>query len=170
MYIRCPYYKQSTSFSCWPVSVKMLLDFWENEPEFTEARLIKDLHAIPKVGTDNHIIIDYLLKYSYKVYYSTKGSVETIQKFLDLWLPMLVNYKNLLSWNGHFAVIIWYDDKVFYLNDPVYWESYRVVKKTFMENWTNGSWDLISWFLVPIKEPYFRFYELGDLEKWFIWI
>lgn len=170
MYIRCPYYKQTTNYSCGPTSIKMLLDFWENEQEFSEETLINYLHAKPLVWVDNDTIINFFAHYWYNVYFSKKWNIDIIEKFIFLWLPVLVNYRNLLWWNGHFAVIVGVKDSYFILNDPNYWESYRVTKKAFLENWLNSTGEIENWFLVPIKESYFRFYDLGELQKWFIWI
>lgn len=60
MYIKCPYYKQSTNFSCWPTSVKMLLDFWENDQEYSEKALIKYLNAKPKFELKMKILLNFL--------------------------------------------------------------------------------------------------------------
>lgn len=168
MYIKCPYYKQSTNFSCWPTSVKMLLDFWENDQEYSEKALIKYLNAKPKIWIENENIIKFFINYWYKIYYSTSGNKDIVERFISLWLPILVNYKNLIfSW-GHYSLIVWYDKNNFILNDPSYGDGYKITKKAFLESWTNSTWDIEHWFLVPIKEQYFHFYELSDLKKWFI--
>lgn len=168
MYIRCPYYKQKTDFSCWPTSIKMLLDFWENDQEPSEKKLIKFLNAKPFEWIENKDVIKFFINYWYKIYFSTSWNVDLIEKFISLWLPIFVNYKNLIfSW-GHYSVIVWAKKLHFILNDPSYWDWYKVTKKAFLENWTNSTWEIQNWFLVPIKESYFRFYDLWELEKWFI--
>lgn len=132
MYIKCPYYKQSTNFSCWPTSVKMLLDFWDNTQSFSEEKLIKLLDSKAEIWTDNNAILDFFVKSGYKVYFSKKWDIENIIKFLDLWLPILVNYRNILSKWWHFALIVWYNNNVFYFNDPVYGDGYKITKKHFL--------------------------------------
>jgi len=170
MYIRCPYYRQTTNYSCWPTSVKMLLDFWENDQEYSEKALIKYLKSKPNFWSDNQEIINFFVNFWYRIYFSTNWNDELIEKFLNLWLPIFINYKNLIFWWWHYSVIVWSKKTHFILNDPSYWDWYKINKKTFLDNWTNWKWDIKNWFLVPIKEQYFHFYDLEDLKNGFIWI
>lgn len=131
MYIRCPYYKQKTNFSCWPTSVKMLLDFWENDQEYSEKELIRYLNTNPNIWINNEDLIKFFIIYWYQIYFSKNWNIDLIEKFIWNWLPILINYKNLIFGWWHYSVIVWYDRKNFILNDPSYWDGYKVIKKYF---------------------------------------
>lgn len=77
-FIRVPFYKQRTNFSCGPVSVRMILEFFENDRAFSEKDLIQYLKANADTGTENFRLMNFLLGYGYKVFNTKKASLEDL--------------------------------------------------------------------------------------------
>jgi ABC-type bacteriocin/lantibiotic exporter with double-glycine peptidase domain len=70
--------------------------------------------------------------------------------FLNLELPVIVNYNNLKSNQGHYAIIIGYNNKKkeFCLADPNNGYDFKIKEKDFLKNWFVKGEKTKKWLLV----------------------
>lgn len=139
---------QTTTYTCWAVSILNVLNFFWIEHSFSEMDLSKLTKAEPDKWCENDDLADTICLFK-----DIKTSVEAcnwtldcISKELTSWKVCLVNYFNVFSNCGHYAVIIDQDEYSFYLLDSVLWDL-RLKKETFQKFWHNGDKTVYWWYL-----------------------
>ena len=167
-FLKVPFYMQKTGFTCWPASARMVLDFWEDNISFPEKQLAEELKTTSKDWTDNRHIINFFISSGYYVYNNKNSSLDDLLFFVWLWIPVVVNYKDIIWDYGHYGVVVGFTPVSLILNDPYRWELFKISKETFKKQWISWSGKNVRWMTAVIKEKYFPYYMLGKYQKDFI--
>lgn len=138
--IDIPISRQQTKYTCGVAVVKSILEYLGTT--IAENRLSKVLKANSEDGTDYNTIFNFLRKvlHCQKLDYLT---INKIHKELDNNHPIIVllqawskesNYKN--DWkDGHYAIVIGYDDNNLYFMDPSLKKYSYIPTKEFLIRW-----------------------------------
>lgn len=146
------YYAQYNTFSCWPVSLKMILEhLWIKE---SRESLIKKTKANDLVWTKNSNIIKVIEEYKLKYIEKENTKISELKQYIKRWYAPIVNYYNPITKVGHYSVINWFDDesKVFYFLDPRNGQDFTLWFKEFIDLWHNNKWDIKWWSLIVWRE------------------
>ena len=152
MKLKIRYYPQYASYSCGPVSLKMVFDHLGKH--YSEEKLIKLCHAIPNNGTSHEHLIEEVKREGFKFVEGHNGSINDIIFYLNNGYPVIVNYINPLSGGGHYSVIDGYDEKenVLIFADPSNGNDYTLHFNKFKKLWHNSKGISIGWFLIIGRE------------------
>ena len=152
MKLRLKYYPQKKGFSCGPTSLRMVFEHLGKK--YSEEKMIKLCHAIPKHGISHKHMIEEVKNEGFKLVERDKGKIEDIINFLENGYPVIVNYLNPLSKRGHYSVIIGYNDKekVLIFADPSNGMDFSLEYEEFKKRWHNLKNTSIGWYLVVGRE------------------
>jgi len=97
--------------------------------------------------TENNDLEDVIKNISELESYKIESAwIEDIEKALDKWYKVIVNYYSRFYNVGHFALVVDYCNRHFYLKDSAHW-FVTLPKKTFDSYWHNSTWDLKGWMM-----------------------
>ena len=148
MKLSLKYHPQYKSFSCGPVSLRMVFEHLGKH--YSENKMISLCHAMPKIGTSHEQMIEEVEKEGFKYIQKENGTVKEIINFIDDGYPVIVNYLNPLSNGGHHTVIQGYNkkEKILIFADPSNGNDFSLHFKEFEELWHDGNNSSKGWFLV----------------------
>lgn len=150
--IAVPLYRQETSYSCGPSSALALLRYWDwdHYHNVSERSLYAGMNTTTN-GTDPGPIAGYFnrVAHMYSMYQHGVEHVTllSIQNAIDKGQPPIVDFQawtnnlNNVTWrndwqDGHFNVVVGYDEKRLFFMDPSTDHTYAYVdKKDFLERW-----------------------------------
>jgi len=140
-----PFVRQNTDWTCGPVAVKAVLRYFGINK--SEIRLVDELGCTTEHGTDFDKVVLYLKSKGFKVT-ARKTTLTTMKSFVRRNIPCLVciqawndnpnmDYTN--AWeDGHFIVVIGYDNKNIIYEDPsIHKNGARGIlpNKEFLKRW-----------------------------------
>lgn len=147
------HYYQKEPYSCGPVCLKMVFEYLGIE--YTENRLIRLCCAMPKAGTSHGFLISEVKEEGFEFIEKEDSKVEDIVKYIDLEIPVIVNYINPISNNGNYSVVVGYtENNNFIFADPTNGDNYVLSFKEFEDLWHDGDGESKGWMLVIGKEKY----------------
>lgn len=149
MKIPLPYYPQHTNFSCGPVCLKML--FAHHGVDYSEEKLIQLCHSVPKFGTSHEHLIEEVRREHFYPHQKTSATIEDILQYLDTGTPVLVNYLNPTTNNGHYSIVCGYEEESLILADPTNGADYHISHQEFFSHWHNKNNTSSGWLLVVTK-------------------
>ncbi len=140
-----PIFRQSTSYSCGAAALQSVLHYWKVSEE-GEMAFHEPLQTDKEFGTHPVSIANYVKSLGLKVELKTQTSFSDLESAIDRKEPVIVDfqgwgppgtkdYSNIWE-DGHYGVIIGYDETYFYLMDPVLGSSYgKLEKNDFLRRW-----------------------------------
>lgn len=147
------FFRQHTSYSCGPASLKMVFDFFNlHEKE----DLIMKQAKTTKAGTSHKNLIQAVRKNGFNCYVHDNSSINELKHFISRNLPVIVNYIEPSSDEGHYAVVIGYTNSSLILNDPWNGRNFRISQNNFLKRWTDkGKNNLYkNWLMVLSKKDF----------------
>ena len=149
-----PFFRQKKEYTCGPASLEMVMRFFGKN--FTEENLAKLAHT-KKDGTLHAGIIQAARKAGFYCYVHRNSSINHIQHFIDKGDPVIVNYIDPNSGEGHYGVIIGYSSKNLVMNDSSNGQEFSIHKSKFEDLWHGGNNKKTNqrWILVLSKNPFF---------------
>lgn len=152
MKIALNYYAQDDKWSCWAISLKMLLEHLGIKE--SKRKMIKKLDVKPNIWTENENIIWTIKSYGLDYIEKENTSIKELKNYIKSGYPALVNYFNPITKVGHYSIINWYDkeNKVFYFLDTRNGQDYSLGFKDFKNIWHNSRWDINNWALISGRE------------------
>jgi predicted double-glycine peptidase len=157
-----PYYAQKRDYTCGPACLKMVLDYLGVESH--QEILGRMAQSNEDVGTNYQGMVD-AVRFHYRRSFVKKGaSIEDIRHFLDMHLPIIVNWYLNKEKVGHFSVVVGISDKFITLNDPFNGERIRKSIDKFLEVWHDSTGRNWNWMMVVfpkrirVKTPPGRIY------------
>lgn len=168
-FIKTPYFEQKTDFNCWPACTKMLLDFWEDWRSFSQKQLSDELKTTSQDWTENQRIVNFFISAWYYIFNTKNSTCKDLIYFIEKWIPIIINYKDIIWDYWHYGVVVWCTQASFILNDPYRWELFKISKKTLLKQWSSWDDNIKWWMLAVIKEKYFPYYMLWKYQKEFVW-
>lgn len=149
--LKVPYFHQHTSYNCGPASIEMLLAFFgKKEPELKLAKLAKT----KKSGTENKGLINLARREGFYCYVHENSSINQIKHFINLNLPIIIDYIEPSRNEGHYAVITGYNKKEIILNDPWNGKNFKLPYKQFQKRWHGSNKNCKNWILVLSKNKF----------------
>ncbi len=147
------FFHQKRGYTCGPASLKMVFDFFGLK--MTEEKIAK-IAKTHKSGTSHLHIINTARKEGFYCYVHGGATISQIKHFIDFDLPVIVNYIEQKTKEGHYAVVIGYDRHGLILNDPWDGGHYKIKYKEFYKNWYDyhGRDKYSRWFIVLSREKF----------------
>jgi ABC-type bacteriocin/lantibiotic exporter with double-glycine peptidase domain len=144
-HLAVPFYKQDKHYTCGPASLQMTLQFFGlriSEEEL--ARLAKTSHA----GTAHADLVCAARELGFHCYVNADAQLEEIKYFLNLGLPVVVNYVEPTDEDGHYAVAIGYTKNKIVLHDPWNGPNFTLSQEEFLRRWHDSTGSTHRWLLV----------------------
>ena len=144
MVLKTPYLKQKTIYSCGPAALSMHLGYFGIL--LTEDELLQKLQTDPDTGTKYTKIVETAQENGLLTYFTKKGTLEQIEFYIKKNLPVMVDYIEPIDGDGHYALVIGFDETHIILNDPWYGEKFSMKKERFLNSWNHkdhGQWMMI---------------------------
>lgn len=146
MQIHLQYHHQHTDFSCGPACLRMMFDHLG--VHYSEEKLIALCHAMPKTGTSHAHLLAEVEKEKLHHIEKTLAEIADLLGFLDQGHPVIVNYLNPTTNNGHYAIVCGYEGETLLLSDPTNGKDYHISFDEFRSHWHNKNHTSKGWLLV----------------------
>lgn len=126
---------------CGPASLKMVLEYWGMNKSEEEVAVV--CNRDPNLGTDDMSLKKAAESYGFMVEIENNASFDSIQKWLDRKVPVIVNwftrgrsdYGNEEVPDGHYSIVVGLDDVYIYLQDPEIGDLRKLERDDFMRVW-----------------------------------
>lgn len=155
---KLPYFRQKTNFMCGPASLQMMMSFLGEHK--TQDEIVKKAGTSKKklkeAGMNNGDLIKAGRLAGFYVYANEDALLAEIKYFIDLKMPVLVNYREPSENDGHFAVVAGYDwpEKKLILNDPWNGKNFIISEKSFLNRWHGSYQGHTRWLMVLSNKPF----------------
>ncbi len=126
------FFKQHTTVNCGPVALKMVFDFFGVHKK--ENSLVREAKT-NRNGTTHQNLISTARKNGFHCYVHENSSLNEIKHFVQLGLPVIVNYIEPSTEEGHYALVVGYTKKSLIMNDSWNGKRFKISQKDFMERW-----------------------------------
>lgn len=126
---------------CGPASLKMVLEYWGINK--SEEEIAVTCNRDPDLGTNDLSLKKAAELYGLEVEIENNASFDSIQRWLDRKVPVIVNwftrgrrdYGNEVVPDGHYSVVVGLDDTYIYLQDPEIGCLRKLTRDDFMRVW-----------------------------------
>lgn len=126
-----PHFRQSPGL-CGASALQAVLAYWGHK--HTEEELADLSHTDPDNGVEAPGILEAARAVGFNGFYHDDAELDDLQRYLDLGLPVIVNWWS--TDEGHFSVVVGIDDKYVYMVDPEKDAPYsRMLLDDFSRNW-----------------------------------
>lgn len=147
MKLKIPYDKQENDYDCGPASLQMAFDYFKFH--ISQYKLEKEGKTNPKTGTNHENMIHVARKNGFHTYVNTNSSVSEIKEFLKQKKPIIVDYIEPSSEEGHYSIVSGLSKEYITLNDPWNGKDFKVEIDNFLKRWRNKNSH--RWILVISK-------------------
>lgn len=143
------YYKQRQDYTCGPVCLQMVFRYFGKF--ILRKKLIYLCRTTKKYGTSHAALIGAVKSLGFFTYIHKNCNLKHLQHYINLNLPIIINYIEPSDNFGHYSVVIGFDKEDIILNDPWNGYKFRIDKDFFIKRWhnTHGS---NKWMLVVSNE------------------
>ncbi len=124
--------KQNTSYSCGPVSLKMILNYYGVNR--SEKSLIKLASARKGYGCDPDDLVQAAEKLGFKAIYKQNSSIKEIKHYLSKKIPVIVDWFSPTAL-GHYSVVVGLDRKNLIYADPQFGRIKKMKVDQFENRW-----------------------------------
>jgi len=150
--IRVPMTRQATNYTCGVAALQSLLQFYGEE--YREDTLAKLVNADPDLGTSYHDMLNFVKTLGFEGCFEKDVSLEKLKEVVDSGVPPIVCIQawadvtpDPKEWkdrwdDGHWVLVIGYDDNRFYFMDPSTLGNYTYIPtEEFLDRWhdTDGT-------------------------------
>ncbi len=147
-----PFFKQDRSFTCGPTAVQMACAFWG--ARLSESKLVKLAHSSP-FGTSHGGLLQSVLDAGLYCYLNADTSIEEIKYLLRSGWPVIVNYTEPSTNDGHYAVAVGFSERSIILNDPWNGPNFKLPWPEFERRWyDHGLHRSSHWLLAVADQPF----------------
>lgn len=132
---------QFSDYDCGDMCVQAVLAYYGTD--FNEVKLLKILKTRKRDGTCSEHIAEFFEKKKFKVE-SRSMDIEDLKYFINRKIPVIilaqawkkskVRYQKTKSY-GHYMIVIGYDDKNIYFEDPAMFGKGYIPIKEFVKRW-----------------------------------
>lgn len=123
----------------------MLLEFWG---VMRSVEFLSELcETSVETGTPTDNIVAAAKKEAFVVQASTNNSLSDITASIDSGAPILINYIEAKSGEGHLALCVGYDDLHIIVHDPEYGPNFQISHEYLAANWRSGFEDKQRWMM-----------------------
>ncbi len=137
---------QEATYSCGPCSILNVLHL-KGDFSHSEKELIGLCDAKRGVGSSNENVVKAAKSVGLEIVEEKEnGSVEDIERNLDVGAYVIVTYQHVYSGDGHYGLITQHDDRALYFADSSY-GFFRLWKDHFRKFWYNSDKPIKGWFV-----------------------
>lgn len=153
-----PFYKQDTIYTCGPASLQMVLSFLGDFK--SEFALSRAAHTSKESGTKHSSMIDVARREGFFCYVNSHSTINEIKHFLGIGFPVILDYIEPLSNEGHYAVVTalirgrFLRRERVYLNDPWHGANYQLSLNNLLPRWHDPLTKSHGWMMVLSKEDF----------------
>jgi ABC-type bacteriocin/lantibiotic exporter with double-glycine peptidase domain len=133
MRLKVPFYKQKTLYYCGPACLQMIFHFYGVKKK--QDVLAREAKTKEKTGTPHKNMVKTILKNKFYCYVNNESTLHEVRHFIDLGIPVIVNYVEISSNDIHYAVIVGYKKDFLILNDPWNGKNLRLTDNFFKARW-----------------------------------
>ena len=152
MKLDVPYFKQDTVYTCGAASLQMALAFFGYYE--SESRIAKEARTEPKEGTTRKWMIRIATKKGFYCYANNNSSLNEIQYFLSMELPIIVRFTEHSEDVDHYSIITGLKKGIITMNDPWNGENFEMTAEEFERRWHSEDNDHLRWLMVISKEKF----------------
>lgn len=140
-----PYYHQETEFSCGSTCIQMVLEFFGVKK--SEKTLRQLMNARPRIGTNHQSLIRALCNYGLSFRPHLKATFQDIESALNADHPVIINFIDPATSEGHYAVVTDMTAHTIVTHDP--WNGPQTVylREGFLDRWHNSTGRSQQWML-----------------------
>ncbi len=147
--LKVPLVPQATSYSCGAAAMLAVLTYWQVY-DGNESSLYPELKTTPEDGTDPLNMLSFALELGLTADLQVKQTLENVQEKFDKGYTIILNFQAWIEdvqsrpnpdwenrWeDGHYAVLVAYDDRNLYFMDPSTHARYAYIPKSeFFSRW-----------------------------------
>lgn len=148
-----PFYKQDTHYTCGPASLQMVLQFFDFRMSEEEiAKLARTSHT----GTAHSDLVCAARDLGFHCYVNADAHLEEVKYFLNLGLPVIVNYTEPSNEDGHYSVAVGYSRKKIFLHDPWNGPSFSLSQDEFLRRWHDDTGRATHRWLLVVSDKGFN--------------
>ncbi|OHA60085.1 MAG: hypothetical protein A2589_00140 [Candidatus Vogelbacteria bacterium RIFOXYD1_FULL_46_19] len=144
--LQTPYYKQDKVYTCAAAALQSVLGHWGCHK--SEAWLERKLKTDPRHGVSHRRLEGVSRQLGFACTFAGRGSLALIGYYLKKGSPVMVNYIEPATNQGHYAVVVGLSETEVILNDPWLGERFKLKQNEFMRRWHNGRKNSKHWMLV----------------------
>lgn len=133
MKLKVPYHKQETIYYCGPACLQMVFEFFGLKK--SQKEIAKEGKTTEKRGTPHKNMIHVVLKNRFYCYVNNESTLHEVKHFIDLGIPVIVNYLEASRDEIHYAIITGYEKDYIILNDPWNGKNLKLTNNFFRERW-----------------------------------
>ena len=151
--LKFKFFKQDNEYSCGPTCLEMVFSYFGRR--ISKEKLEK-LAKTTKSGTSHVNMIKVAIKEGFYCYIHNNSSINQIKHFIDIKLPVIINYIEPSSNDGHYAVIVGYNKNSIILDDPWNGKNFKISIKEFNKRWYDyhKKHKYSRWILVVSKKKF----------------
>jgi len=135
---------QNDNYSCATTSLAMLMNYQDGKDITYDKNIVWDksgstINSVRKEGNDINGLNRIADTYGFENYEFIQGlSIDELKYLITQDIPVLINIRNYYSRGSHAVVVIGYDEKGFFINDPSnrwHADGYHIDMATFKTKW-----------------------------------
>ena len=149
MKLKVPFFRQDTDYTCGPTALQMVLKFMGDFE--SEKFLTKETQTSKNFGTSHEHMMEAARKEGFHSYDNHNSSIPEIKEFIKKGLPVIVNFIDQESGEGHYAVVCGFEKGKIILNDPLGVKNLKMGEQEFISNWHNAKNTSARWMMVIYK-------------------
>lgn len=151
MKINLQYFPQHTATSCGPACLRMV--FSHLGIQYSEEKLIR-LCKTTANGTSHEHLLDEIKREGLSFEAKSHGTIKQLVMYIDNGYPVIINYCEPFSDEGHYAVVSGYDAKeeLLILADPCNGNDFCIFWDEFISRWHNENNSSKGWYVVVGRE------------------
>ncbi|MFA6536719.1 MAG: cysteine peptidase family C39 domain-containing protein [Candidatus Paceibacterota bacterium] len=150
--LKVPYFKQDNNYSCGAAALQMVLRFYGEI--YSEKHLAEVLGSNKDFGTSHQAMIDFVRKDGFHVHEADFASHDDLKEFLSKNIPVIVNFLEPESNEGHYAVVIGCEVGHIFLNDPWDGKGFKLTIEAFEKRWINGAGTSTHWLMAILPKHF----------------
>jgi ABC-type bacteriocin/lantibiotic exporter with double-glycine peptidase domain len=133
MKLKVPFHKQKNVYSCGPACLQMVFQYFKLKK--SQKKISQEANTNEKSGTLHKNMVKTILKNKFYCYVNNDSTLHEVRHFIDLGIPVIVNYVEISSNDIHYAVIIGYKKDFLILNDPWNGKNLKLTDNFFKARW-----------------------------------
>ncbi len=150
MKLDVPYFKQDKIYSCGAATLQMVFKYFGVFK--SEQEISGKLGISSDKGVNNEQMRKVAQDYGFYCYVNEDAPFEEILEYLNLNLPVIVNFIEPTYNEGHYAVAVGFEDENLILNDPWNGQGFKISRENFEQNWRSEHSRNHRWLLVISTE------------------
>lgn len=151
--LKIPFYRQRNEFTCGPAVLQMIFSFLGKFKK--QDNLARALHTT-KAGTYHSSLIEEARKENFFCYVNNQSTIHEVRHFINLGLPVVVNYNEPSTDDSHYAVVVGYDRSKVILNDSWNGKNFKMRESEFILRWHDylNRHTCKKWIMVVSKKDF----------------